>query len=223
MPAALTGGSSTDTTVLCGVKSTPVLSAVKLSRGFFLAFMMLGSVAYRGSFSRRSAVSTAGRDNFSSSLPASVSLLTTALCLSSATLKELAKLHWGQLKRPASIWPVWQLSASMDCLPKITKSPASLSVINFRALATASGCTSWSVRKAVSIWMALSAPIAKAVRRVSWQALGPTDTATISVAIFFSFKRIASSMAISQKGFMDIFTLVKSTPVLSGRTRTFTA
>ncbi len=39
---------------------TPVDSAVIVSMGFFLAFMMLGSVAYRGSFSRRSAVSTAG-------------------------------------------------------------------------------------------------------------------------------------------------------------------
>jgi len=43
-----------------------------------------------------------------------------------------------------------------------------------------------------------------------------------SVATPFSFSRTASSTAISSKGFMLIFTLAMSTPVLSDFTRTFT-
>ncbi len=43
-----------------------------------------------------------------------------------------------------------------------------------------------------------------------------------SVATPFSFRRTASSTAISSKGFMLIFTLAMSTPVLSDFTRTFT-
>ena len=43
-----------------------------------------------------------------------------------------------------------------------------------------------------------------------------------SVATPFSFRRTASSTAISSKGFMDILTLAISTPVLSALTRTLT-
>ena len=43
-----------------------------------------------------------------------------------------------------------------------------------------------------------------------------------SVATPFSFRRTASSTAISSKGFMLILTLAMSTPVLSDLTRTFT-
>ena len=64
--------------------------------------------------------------------------------------------------------------------------------------------------------------MASAVRRVSWACCGPMDTATISVATPFSLKRIASSTAISSKGFMDILTLASSTPDPSGLTRIFT-
>jgi hypothetical protein len=48
------------------------------------------------------------------------------------------------------------------------------------------------------------------------------ETATISVASPFSFRRTASSTAISSKGFIDIFTLAVSTPEPSGLTRTLT-
>src|SRR3546814_15448625 len=43
-----------------------------------------------------------------------------------------------------------------------------------------------------------------------------------SLAVPASFRRTACSTAISQKGFMAIFTLAVSTPVLSAFTRTFT-
>ncbi len=48
------------------------------------------------------------------------------------------------------------------------------------------------------------------------------ETATISVAMPFSFRRTASSTAISSNGFIDIFTPAVSTPVPSAFTRTFT-
>jgi hypothetical protein len=60
------------------------------------------------------------------------------------------------------------------------------------------------------------------VRRVSWHCCTPQETAMTSVATPFSFSRTASSTAISSKGFMLIFTLAMSTPVLSDLTRTFT-
>jgi hypothetical protein len=60
------------------------------------------------------------------------------------------------------------------------------------------------------------------VRKVSWHAAIPQETATISLAMPFSFRRTASSTAISSKGFIDIFTLARSTPLPSGLTRTLT-
>jgi hypothetical protein len=70
--------------------------------------------------------------------------------------------------------------------------------------------------------MARSAPMAMAVRRVSWHCVTPQDTAMTSVATPFSFRRTASSTAISSKGFMLILTLAMSTPLPSDLTRTFT-
>jgi hypothetical protein len=70
--------------------------------------------------------------------------------------------------------------------------------------------------------MPRSAPIASAVRMVSADCCGPMETATISVALPFSFSRIAASTAISSKGFMDILTLASSTPEPSGLTRILT-
>ena len=64
--------------------------------------------------------------------------------------------------------------------------------------------------------------MASAVRMVSAHCAPPSDTATISVAFPASFNRTASSVAISQKGFIDIFTFCVSTPVPSDFTRTFT-
>ena len=94
----------------------------------------------------------------------------------------------------------------------------SLSASAFSSLATASGCSSTSV----STRMPRSAPIASAVRIVSAQAGMPIDTAMISVATPFSFRRTASSTAISSKGFIDILTPAVSTPEPSDLTRTFT-
>lgn len=45
--------------------------ALRVSIFFFLAFMMFGSVAYRGSFSRRSAVTTPGSLKLTVSRPPS--------------------------------------------------------------------------------------------------------------------------------------------------------
>jgi hypothetical protein len=50
----------------------------------------------------------------------------------------------------------------------------------------------------------------------------PQDTAMISVAVPFSFRRTASSTAISSNGFMLILTLAMSTPEPSALTRTLT-
>ena len=52
--------------------------------------------------------------------------------------------------------------------------------------------------------------------------ISPLLTAMTSVTTPFSLSRTASSTAISSKGFMLIFTLAMSTPVLSDLTRTFT-
>ena len=64
--------------------------------------------------------------------------------------------------------------------------------------------------------------MAIAVRRVSWHWVTPQDTAITSVATPFSFRRTASSTAISSKGFMLILTLAMSTPLPSLLTRTLT-
>ena len=61
-----------------------------------------------------------------------------------------------------------------------------------------------------------------AVRMTSWDCATPQLTATISVAIPASFNRVASSIAISSNGFIDILTLAISTSDWSGLTRTFT-
>ena len=47
---------------------------------------------------------------------------------------------------------------------------------------------------------------------VSCAWAGPIETTTISAAAPFSLRRTASSTAISQKGFIDILTLERSTP-----------
>jgi hypothetical protein len=60
--------------------------------------------------------------------------------------------------------------------------------------------------------------MASAVLSVSWHFCSPSETATTSDAMPFSFNRIASSLAISSKGFIDILTLAVSTPVWSALT-----
>src|SRR5262249_12475432 len=57
---------------------------------------------------------------------------------------------------------------------------------------------------------------------VSAACWGPIETQTISVALPCSLSRIASSTAISSKGFIDILTFASSTPEPSALTRTLT-
>jgi hypothetical protein len=109
-------------------------------------------------------------------------------------------------------------SSSIACLPRITSPAPSFTATAFSSFATASGCSSASV----SMRIARSAPIAIAVRSVSWHAAVPADTAITSVALPASFSLSASSTAISSKGFIDILTLASSTPDWSAFTRTFT-
>ena len=129
-----------------------------------------------------------------------------------------AKVPCGQPSKAASIWPVWFASSSIACLPRITSDGLSCPTRAFRTFATASGSTGPSVFTR----MPRSAPIARAVRMVSCACCGPIDTATISVTLPPSFRRIASSTEISSNGFIDIFTFASSTPDPSGFTRTFT-
>jgi hypothetical protein len=64
--------------------------------------------------------------------------------------------------------------------------------------------------------------MAIAVRSTSAEAAAPQLTATTSLTTPASFRRTASSTAISSKGFMPIFTLARSTPEPSALTRTLT-
>src|SRR5262249_30726954 len=100
----------------------------------------------------------------------------------------------------------------------ITRSAFSFSTTRFSTLATPSGST----LAPVFTRMARSAPMASAVRSVSCDLSEPIDTATTSVASPRSLMRTASSTAISSKGFIDILTLSKSTPLPSDLTRTLT-
>ena len=81
---------------------------------------------------------------------------------------------------------------------------------------------SWWTSSAATTRIARSAPMASAVRSVSCACFTPIETATISSATPFSLRRIASSTAISSKGFMLILTLARSTPEPSAFTRTLT-
>ena len=133
-----------------------------------------------------------------------------------------AKVACDQPVSAASIWPVAFISLSMACLPARTIPGCSSSMTAFRILATARGSISVCTSSVATTKMARSAPMASAVRSVSWFCFTPIETATTSSACPASFKRIACSTAISSKGFIDIFTLAKSTPLPSAFTRTFT-
>ena len=185
---------------------------------------MLGRVTYRGSFKRRSAVTTAGNKTARVCNPPSTSRVTWASrCPSSPDTTSLdAKVACGKPHRAASIWPVWLASSSMACLPITTRSGLSRATTAANSLATASGSkpAAWASSSTTST--ARSAPMAMAVRSTSWLTVVPQLTATTSVATPDSLSRTASSTAISSKGFMLIFTLAMSTSEPSGLTRTFT-
>mmetsp|Transcript_1776 Transcript_1776/g.6853 ORF Transcript_1776/g.6853 Transcript_1776/m.6853 type:complete len:260 (+) Transcript_1776:363-1142(+) len=222
-PGGRGGGALTEVTALTTVRSTPRSAASSASSGFFLAFMMLGSLGYRGVFKRKSAVTRHGRSTLTVSMPASVSRSIVADAPSAATSTLEAKVTCGHWSSSASMGPVVALSPSMACLPRMTRSGASRLATSARSRAVASGWSSWSSRSSVATWTARSAPIASADLSVSTDCFGPTETATTSDATPASFSLIASSHAISQNGFIDILTLERSTPEASGATRTRTA
>ncbi len=158
----------------------------------------------------------AGRVSATVSSPPSTSRVTVAPPSDSSSL--LANVPCDQPSSPASICPVAFMSSSIACLPITTSPGCSRSTSTRSILATASG----SGLASVCTRMARSAPIASAVRSVSWHCAAPIETATISLAAPFSFRRTASSTAISSNGFIDILTPAVSTPEPSALTRTLT-
>ncbi|MNQ68719.1 hypothetical protein D3C85_832830 [compost metagenome] len=161
-------------------------------------------------------MTTAGSVSSTTSRPPSTSRVTRAV--PAPISMALALVACGQPSRAASIWPVWQASSSMACLPRMTSAGASFCTTARSSLATASGCSAASVCTSTP----RSAPMASAVRSVSCDCAVPQDTATTSAAAPCSFKRTAASTAISSNGFMDILTLPMSTPLWSALTRTLT-
>src|SRR5262249_31982770 len=110
-PPLRPGGSAVFKTSRCGVRSTPVSDAFFSAIGFFFAFMMLGSEAYRGSFSRRSVVTMAGPLSLTVCKPPSTSRVTLKSLPSTSSLE--AKVACDQPSSAASIWPVWFESSSI--------------------------------------------------------------------------------------------------------------
>ncbi|AEM42400.1 hypothetical protein KVU_2561 [Ketogulonicigenium vulgare WSH-001] len=218
-PAARAAGSRVSNTLRRGVRSTPRVAASTASIGFFLAFIILGSEVKRGSFRRRSAVTTAGSGSATVCKPPSTSRVIVATSPSTATAE--AKVPCPQPSSAANIWPVAFISSSIACLPAMTSLAPSERTTLFNSLATANGSGA-SLPSGSCTKMARSAPMPMALRKTSSDALVPTETATTSTAKPASFRRNASSTAISSKGLIDIFRLASSTPVPSGRTRTFT-
>ena len=82
----------------------PKSSNLIISNYFFLAFIMLGSVANLGVFSLKSHEIIPGFTNDSSCTPVSISLNTLNWVPSLSILQ--AKVAWGQFKRPANNYPV---------------------------------------------------------------------------------------------------------------------
>src|SRR5690606_23525768 len=78
IPALRSAGGSTLSNLVRGATSTPRSAGVVVSMGFFLAFMILGREAYRGSLSRRSVVTTAGSLRATVCRPPSISRVTLA-------------------------------------------------------------------------------------------------------------------------------------------------
>src|SRR3954447_15587075 len=85
IPACLLEGSTVLIILRRSFVSTPSASGVVSWIGFFLAFMMLGSEAYRGSLRRRSVVTTAGIFRTSVWRPPSISRVTVRLSPSTPT------------------------------------------------------------------------------------------------------------------------------------------
>ena len=119
----------------------------------------------------------------------------------------------GQPSSAASIWPVWLQSSSIACLPRMTR-PGLLRLDH--ALEDLGHGERLDDCRRSSPGCRGRRPWRAPVRIVSAACAGPIDTTTTSVALPASFRRIASSTAISSKGFIDILTLASSTPEPSG-------
>ena len=98
------------------------------------------------------------------------------------------------------------------------KSGFSFETTSLSAFATPSGSTDSSV----STKIALSAPRARHVLSCSCEALSPTETAMTSSAFPASLILTASSIAISQNGFIAILALLRSGPLSSDFALTLT-
>ncbi len=99
------------------------------------------------------------------------------------------------------------MSSSIACLPMITRPGCSASTIAFCILRRRGAPRSGRS----SMHAAVRAHGEAGADRLGC-ALRAIETTTISVAPPFSLMRIASSTAISSKGFMLILTLARSTP-----------
>jgi len=184
------------------------------SRSLAYLFMISGSFTKRGSLSRRSVVTTAGRSTSSVSSPASTSRVTRAVVSVSSTFD--ANVACGRSHSAASIWPVWLLSSSMACLPRMTRNGCSFStsLSSTRAAASGSRCA-----PSVTTCSARCAPMASALRSVACASAGAMVAMTTSSARPRSLIRNASSTAIWSKGLMLSLTPSSITPVPSGFTR----
>ncbi|KAH3670775.1 hypothetical protein OGAPHI_001291 [Ogataea philodendri] len=119
-PPCLAGGSSSFKISSLFSIETPKSSTLSFSKGFFLAFIIFGSVTNLGSFNLKSVVIIIGKDALTTSTPPSISRSTSTV-ESLLILTFDAFVACGQLSRPASIWPVWFESSSIACLPKMIK------------------------------------------------------------------------------------------------------
>ena len=139
MPFCAAGGrlGLASTLTLAPLRRRRARPAGCVASGFFFAFMMSGSFTKRGSLRRRSVVMTAGRSTSSVSRPASTSRVTFALLSASSSFE--ANVACGRSHSAASIWPVWLLSSSMACLPRMTRNGCSRSTSFSSTRATASG------------------------------------------------------------------------------------
>src|SRR5678815_5788329 len=90
--------------------------------------------------------------------------------------------------------------------------------IKVRVKADGTGVETANVKMAMNPFCEIA--VEQAVRRVSCDCGTPIDTTRISLTVPASFMRTACSTAISQNGFIAIFTLAVSTPVPSALTRT---
>ena len=117
-------------------------------------------------------------------------------------------MPWGQPSSAASIWPVWLQSSSIACLPMMTSCGCSLLDDRLQRL----GDGQWLQ---LGVGLHQDGAVGPHGQRRAQGFLAGLDaqaTTIISVAVPASFRRTASSTAISSKGFIDILTLAVSTP-----------